>query len=364
MENESSRKNAEAPGSEPLAEWPAEGLESVPDCPVCGSHERALLHDDLTDRVFGVAPGKWTLYRCIRCESAWLDPRPTRESISLAYANYYTHAASDHPIVRRKGKLRTFLHDAMNDYRNTRYGLKRTPFNCLGRWVIPLLPPLRAAVDAECRHLPRPPSGGGRLLDIGSGNGGFLKLAAEMGWDAEGIDFDPKAVEAARCRGLNVRCFEVGELHVESGSYDVITISHVIEHVHDPVGLLCCAYRMLRPGGVLWLETPNILSLGSRRFCAAWRGLEVPRHLEVFSLKAVQASVAKAGFVKQRIRWRGLVVFNIFSESEAVGVGVGTCPLSRNGKPPFREVFAELYEMFFPKYREFITVTAERSVGS
>ncbi|WP_455230220.1 class I SAM-dependent methyltransferase [Geopseudomonas aromaticivorans] len=364
MESASSRNNAEAHGSESLAEWPVEELESVPDCPICGSHDRALLYDGLTDRVFGVAPGKWTLYRCARCESAWLDPRPTRESIGLAYANYYTHDASDHPIVRRKGGLRTFLHDAMNDYRNTRYGLKRAPSNCLGRWIIPLVPSLRAAVDAECRHLPSPPPGGGRLLEVGFGNGGFLKLATEAGWSAEGIDPDQKAVEAARSRGLNVRCASAEDLKSESGSYDMIVLCHVIEHVHDPLLVLRELYRLLTPGGTLWLDTPNLNSKGHRKFGRYWRDLDPPRHLVIFGSESLISILGGVGFVGVRRRWRGLSVFDVFPVSEAIKYSRDTRGASRNGKPPIGEVFAELHEMFFSKDREFITITAVKPVES
>jgi hypothetical protein len=71
--------------------WPADELEAVDCCPLCGCAERTMLHRDLTDRVFFCAPGGWHLYRCRGCEGAYLDPRPTSESIARAYSSYYTH---------------------------------------------------------------------------------------------------------------------------------------------------------------------------------------------------------------------------------------------------------------------------------
>ena len=136
-----------------VAPWPEDDLEGVPNCPVCGGCDRELLHQDLTDRVFRVAPGVWTLYRCCGCRSAWLDPRPTPRSIGRAYASYYTHDDHDHPIVRRRGVIRRFLHDAINGYMNSRYQVQREPALSLGRWLIPLLPSLKTAVDADFRHL-------------------------------------------------------------------------------------------------------------------------------------------------------------------------------------------------------------------
>ena len=72
------------------AAWPADGLETVGACPVCGSPRRHALYEHLTDRLFG-APGAWTLWRCEGCPTAYLDPRPTPETIGLAYAEYFWH---------------------------------------------------------------------------------------------------------------------------------------------------------------------------------------------------------------------------------------------------------------------------------
>ena len=72
-------------------EWPPGGLERVHQCPACAGTERELLHAGLTDRLFGCAAGTWSLWRCATCGSAYLDPRPTQETILLAYGEYFTH---------------------------------------------------------------------------------------------------------------------------------------------------------------------------------------------------------------------------------------------------------------------------------
>src|SRR2546429_396623 len=102
-------------------EWPAEGLEAVPLCPVCGCQERNVLLNDLVDNVFHVAPGKWTLKRCLGCHSAYLDPRPTVETIGAAYEIYYTHwtaASSD----QQSGLVQRIRRSVANGYRNYRFG--------------------------------------------------------------------------------------------------------------------------------------------------------------------------------------------------------------------------------------------------
>jgi SAM-dependent methyltransferase len=160
-----------------------------------------------------------------------------------------------------------------------------------------------------------------------------------------------------------VRCAGVEDLVDEPGGYDVITLSHVIEHVHDPSALLRAIYRMLRPGGLLWLETPNLDSLGHARFGRNWRGLEPPRHLLLFSVDSLKFALAQAGFTRLRQHWRGLSVFDVLPASEAIRDGRDPQAASREGKPPFREIAAEIYEMVAPRKREFLTYTASKPAG-
>ena len=339
-------------------DWPAEDLEFVPACPVCASASRSLLYGDLTDRVFAVAPGKWTIYRCSTCQSACLDPRPDPGSIGRAYESYYTHLAEDDVAAQPTNILVRQLHALQNDYKNARYGLARHPATFGGRWLVRLLPSLRAKADAQCRHLPRPPTDGARLLDVGFGNGGFLKIASEMGWNAEGIDFDPKAVEVARARGLNVSCASAAELSIRNERFDVITLSHVIEHVHDPIALLRDLYRLLKPGGCLWLDTPNLCSYGAKRFGPDWRDLDPPRHLVLFNPASLRNSLTNAGFKRIEQRWHGMALFSIYAESDAIARGQcaqdGICKVV----PSLAAIVDELREMLQPNQREFLTFIA------
>ena len=71
--------------------WPNADLEIVRHCPACGARERSILFEDLCDTTFFIAPGRWTMWRCERCRSGYLDPRPTPQSIGRAYGRYYTH---------------------------------------------------------------------------------------------------------------------------------------------------------------------------------------------------------------------------------------------------------------------------------
>lgn len=347
-------------GEKPIVPWPPNDLETVRACPVCGGIDSATLHDGLTDRVFGAAPGAWSLKRCGTCGSGYLDPRPTRASISKAYDGYYTHSTSDHPLVRPIGRVRSALHVALNGYQDARWGTRHERSAPLGRWLIPLIPPLRSAADAQCRHLPAAPAGGGLLLDLGCGNGGFLELARQAGWSVEGLDFDAAAVGAAQTRGLPARLGGIEMLDECHARYDVITLSHVIEHVHDPASLARRLFELLKPGGRLWLETPNLASLGANRYGPNWRGLEPPRHLVLFNRSSLTRLLASTGFRAIKQHWRGMTVFEVFAASEAIAHGQLGTTGSYQGRPPWRAVAAEIQEMLAPSKREFLTFTARK----
>jgi 2-polyprenyl-3-methyl-5-hydroxy-6-metoxy-1,4-benzoquinol methylase len=281
-----------------MSEWPAAELTSREKCPVCDSSERAALHHDLVDDVFRCAPGRWSLWRCAACGSAYVDPCPSPVSIHKAYQNYYTHQESlpkiEYRALSRWRKVRRRL---VNGYINGRFSTEQTPACLLGGPVLQAIWPMRARLDREYRHLPRRPVSDGRLLDIGCGNGQFLGAARDCGWRVTGLDFDPVAVATCRQQRLDVREGGIEQFRDEAEVFEVITLCHVIEHVHEPMALLKACYRLLKPGGRLWLETPNIDSLGHERFGRHWRGLEPPRHLVLFNPRSMATVLSQAGFV-------------------------------------------------------------------
>jgi len=262
---------------------------------MCVSAERALLYEGLTDRVFFCAPGTWTLFRCASCRCAFLDPRPTPETIGRAYSNYFTHAAQGEN-GKRKMPFKRWLQRALaNGYRNYRFGTHLKPSSYFGVLMAYLLPSKRAVLDAERRHL-FPTRSGERLLDVGCGNGAFLDLAQRIGWRTVGIDFDPEAVKTARSLGLDVRLGGIDVLNPALEQFDGITLSHVIEHVHTLTELLRACYRLLKPGGWIWVETPNLDAIGHELFRRNWLHLDPPRHLVLFTRAALLQALVNAGF--------------------------------------------------------------------
>ena len=279
--------------SPPFRAWPAEDLEHLGSCPICGEPERALLHDGLEDRIFRAAPGRWRLWRCGSCRCAYLDPRPTRESIGAAYRRYFPRRAGEPSAPQGLARVRESLR---NGYLNSRYGYALRPASRFGAAVLPFFPKLRWSAALPVRGLPKPP-GRPRLLDVGFGDASFLRFMRTASWDVAGVEADPAAVAAARSSGLEVALGPIEDAPYGTDSFDAITLSHVIEHLHDPIGSLRACLRLLRRNGVLWLATPNVDSPGHRRFGADWFGLDPPRHLVLFDLRGIDRALTSAGFV-------------------------------------------------------------------
>lgn len=280
-----------------MLDWPDNGKESVNTCPICGSTARTTVHSNLTDRIFFCAPGVWTLYRCDACQSGYLDPRPTPQAIGLAYAEYYTHdVAKEEDYLSSSTWIGRRFPALRNSYLNARFpNLELVPSYPLMHRLLALFRGTLAFADRDVRHLPSP-ADGARLLDIGCGNGAFVRRALSLGYAAEGLEFDAQAVAAAVAQGLPVREGALPDTGLPDASYDVVTLSQVIEHLHDPMASLREIHRLLKPGGFFWLATPNMDAPGHSLFGADWRGLEPPRHLVLFSAKAMAMALESTGF--------------------------------------------------------------------
>jgi len=118
-----------------------------------------------------------------------------------------------------------------------------------------------------------------------------------LGWEVAGIEVDPKAAHIASSKfGIHVHVGDIATAPFNAKSFDVVTMSHVIEHVPEPVGFLREARRLLKPGGKIVIVTPNLQSLGARLFAADWYYLDPPRHFVLFTPRSLRLCLSKAGF--------------------------------------------------------------------
>ncbi len=202
---------------------------------------------------------------------------------------------------------------------------------------------------------------GARLLDVGFGNGAFIEMALAAGWDCAGVDMDPVVVSNAKAKGLNVRMGGIDAYAGNSELFDVITISHVIEHLYDPVGALRLAHKLLKPGGRLWLDTPNIESLGHARYGGNWRGLEPPRHLVIFGPQSIRLAMEQAGFSAWKQINRAEMTRPMFQASEQIRRG--TYPLSGSAaRADWQTRLAALKNRFYVRHGEYLTFVAHKEI--
>lgn len=258
--------------------------ESKETCPLCGNTGK-LLHTKVTDCFEFNSKTRWPIRRClsIKCGSVWLDPAPLESEIYKAYQNYYTH----------EGVTSEYC------YYPTQYSLTSKL----------LLNVFRKALKLTGIHKKRSKywlhdikSGNGRLLEIGCGDGSRLIALQSIGWVVEGQEVDPKAVQNCLAKGLHVHEEPLDSISLQENTFDVILLSHVLEHIHRPKEFLDKCRALLKPGGRLVISTPNVNSLGHKIYKHRWRPLEVPRHIIIYTPEAISDLLQKVGFNRYSVR--------------------------------------------------------------
>lgn len=247
------------------------GLTSV-SCAVCGSEHFTLLYPGTIPAGDPTPPflyyassrqkaGYFPIVRCNECGLVMTNPRDDIESLSQIYS------ALQDPIYEAEDTNR-----------------RRTSEEHLG---------------LVHRYWPRP----GRLLDIGCATGSFVCLAQQAGWQATGLDASHWSVAQARrrCSGANFVPSLLEEADFPAGTFEVITLWDVLEHVASPAGTLQRVYHWLVPGGFLFLNLPNSHSLTAKIMGRYWV-LLLREHLWYFSPATIQHLLRQNGFVPAGIR--------------------------------------------------------------
>jgi SAM-dependent methyltransferase len=239
-----------------------------PGCLLCGSRLWAPFVE-ASDHLAREG-GRWfAVVRCRDCGLCYTSPRPSLDSIGQFYPPAYWPERA--PSPREKKAL----------------GFRPPRLGRLAR--------------KERKALPW--HGQGRLLDFGCGGGVFLERMSVQGWQVTGLDLAPAAVRRVRTElGLPALVGSLPHPELDPGSFDVITMWHSLEHVHDPRGVLREAFLLLAPGGKLIVAVPNLASLAFRWFGRFWYGLDLPRHLSHFTPQTLTWMLEGTGFRAGRVR--------------------------------------------------------------
>jgi 2-polyprenyl-3-methyl-5-hydroxy-6-metoxy-1,4-benzoquinol methylase len=234
---------------------------TMPTCPIC-SQSRAARYAAARDIEYFSALEDFTFYRCDSCDVLFLDPMPSDRLDEIYPKNYYSfHAGVDRSIAQR---IKRFL-----DVR---------AFAALTRDV---------------------PGSSLAALDVGGGSGWLLddlKRADSRVGQTAVVDLDPRAEVIARANGhayhrMTFENFDTCD------QFDIILMLNLIEHVTDPMAVLRKARRLLRPGGRVWIKTPNFDALDARLFRhRSWGGYHTPRHFILFTKESLERHCKAAGF--------------------------------------------------------------------
>jgi 2-polyprenyl-3-methyl-5-hydroxy-6-metoxy-1,4-benzoquinol methylase len=197
------------------------------------------------------------------------------------------------------------LRSVEREHAAARYGFATSrwpwPGQYLATGLAALVPGHRAHLDLCARYLAAAALGAGRLLDVGCGDGLGLSLLGALGWKVSGVEVDARAAHVARGRGLDVRDGTLSEAGFAEETFDAVTSSHVIEHVHDCRAFLEESRRVLKTGGTLVAVTPNVRAASHARHGRNWLPLDPPRHLLLFTRESLGALAQSVGLRDVRV---------------------------------------------------------------
>ncbi len=135
-----------------------------------------------------------------------------------------------------------------------------------------------------------------RMLDIGCSVGATLSAASRLGWQPTGVDVSQRAADICESRGVDCRVVHDGELPFDDGTFDLVTNWHVIEHVLDVRQTLVEWQRVLKPGGVMILETPDASYLKARIMGPRYKKFWPAEHLYTFNRENLTSIMSSEGF--------------------------------------------------------------------
>lgn len=274
-------------------------------CPLCGDIESTLMFC-APDRLHGT-PGEFAYQRCNGCRTVFQDPRVIQEDLAICYPHeYYTHEPDGQFSATPAGQLRIArdkLRQAIRD------SVQNRPAPAMQRALGRLLGLSARLRERAFFHLvdeliPRWPDRL-RALEVGCGAGGLLIKLDRAGWEVDGLEWDAVAAGVARRRS-GCQVFEGGfsETNIPTDEYQLIVLSHVFEHLEDPLAALHRIKELLAPGGRAVLFYPNPDSAGARAFGDAWAHWDPPRHLVLPPLRSLAKAAKRLGLEPLTCRTR------------------------------------------------------------
>jgi len=243
-------------------------LETV-SCPSCGTAEcNSIANPASHSRKI---TGRFPIVCCNSCGLIYLNPRPDRSWLNECYqlleedeADYEHKDNNNHKTLARR-----FWHK-LNHSSPTLLLIDRGP-----------------------------------VLDIGCNRGDLLSEVSALGYEAHGLEFSASAVTECTCRGLKVTLGDIQELEIPKDFYKCIVLSHLLEHLSDPVSVLRKLRAALPLDGRLIICVPNCSSPMTKLFGDSWHGWDPPFHLVHFDRNSLTRMCEQAGLCVSTIKIKG-----------------------------------------------------------
>lgn len=258
-------------------------MHTLERCSICGGVLQPWLSMPIDPKKEKPTPFG-DLVRCSHCSYGSTRIRPDAELIEGFYEleSYYTHGAShlaDPGTITLLDKIRVHL-----------------------AWQLDFGTLLDATLIAQLIG-----HGGVDVLDIGCGEGSLARSLMDSGHRVKAIELDRNAAAMARDKGIDVFESSVESLNAvfSDQQFDVIIMSHVLEHLLQPVTTVEAVEKLLRPGGIFVCVVPNNACMGLRYSTIAWEPLDVPRHLNFFTPKSLQMLVGNVGLHPEKTFFSG-----------------------------------------------------------
>lgn len=280
-------------------------MEDVSQCPVCNQGLGKLPPSYVV--------GRWTVVLCPGCGLGITSPRPTLDEIADYYRPSFFSFRPDDTVcsVARElfGRATSVKAATTRTAKIVRDRVKLWhDLSCQGgrarrmlRW------PVRAVLAACIEPVLVLPPWPGRVLDIGFGRGEFLLRAKRAGWEPYGVEVSDTSVAWGQSLGFSVKRFDGAfrvPLEYADKSFDLVVMSSVLEHVHDPAAALRECRRLLKPGGVLAVIVPNLAAHDLMYCGAAWHGWNLPQHLFHFEERHIICAMKNAGLLPKEVKFK------------------------------------------------------------
>lgn len=232
-------------------------------CPICLEGEGELFCSLPDQRG---ATKRWEVWRCRCCEHGWTFPLLSPEETSLYYPPAY--------LGNTRKRLEDFRSGSLQKTRS---------------WTN----------EKEKARLLKKYADRGRILDVGCADASFLLALDGASWERSGVEYIGEVVDLVNSYfpELEVHHGEIYQPSLQPGSYDVVTLWHVLEHLTDPHRVARRLCELVRPGGWLLIAVPRFDSHQARLFRSHWFALDVPRHQHHYSARSLHQLLQDNGFI-------------------------------------------------------------------